>query len=316
MSASPVAVETSGLGRDYGSTVALDALDLRVPQGSMVGLLGPNGAGKTTAMLLLATLLAPSRGQGLVFGHDLARNRADVRRRLGLVFQEPSVDGLLTVEENLRFAAGLAGLGGAAARTAVAKAIERAGLTAHASRPARELSGGWRRLTDIARATLHGPPLLIFDEPTVGLDPEHRERMWRLLDGERRERGTTVIFSTHYLAEAEPADAVVLLAHGRVVANDAPAALVSGVGHHVLEIEGLDADEAARALDAMGAVRLTVWTDRGCRLGVKDGFDDLATVARLGRRLTRVTRRAASLEDVYFALTQPVPARAVPPKPS
>src|SRR5581483_4724487 len=110
----PLAIETEGLGRDYGTVRALDALDLRIPAGALVGLLGPNGAGKTTAMLLLATLLHPSRGRARVFGHDVTRERAAVRRRLGLVFQEPSVDGLLTVEENLLFAARLAGLDGRA----------------------------------------------------------------------------------------------------------------------------------------------------------------------------------------------------------
>ena len=139
------------------------------------------------------------------------------------MFQETSIDGLLTVEENLRFAARLAGLGGRALRAAVAAAIERAGLGPRAAQPARQLSGGWRRLVDIARATLHRPDLLILDEPTVGLDPEHRELIWTILGAERRERGTTILFSTHYLAEAEPADRVVLLSRGRVVADGTPA---------------------------------------------------------------------------------------------
>ncbi len=124
----PFAIEAVGLGRDYGATRALEALDLVVPAGSFVGLLGPNGAGKTTGMLLLGTLLRPTRGGARVFGHDIVRNRTAVRRRLGLVFQEASVDGLLTVEENLLFAARLAGLTGPAARRAVKDALRRTGL--------------------------------------------------------------------------------------------------------------------------------------------------------------------------------------------
>ena len=143
----------------------------------------------------------------------------DVRHHLGLVFQEASVDGLLTVEENLLFAARLAGFGNQSARQAAADAMERVGLTERQSQPARHLSTGWRRLIDLARATLHRPALLVLDEPTVGLDPEHRDRAWRLLETERRERGTTVLFSTHYLAEAEACDRVVLLARGRVVTS-------------------------------------------------------------------------------------------------
>src|SRR5688572_17998253 len=206
MNTFPTAIEAIGLGRDYGSTKALDALDLVVPAGAIVGLLGPNGAGKTTTMLLLGTLLSPSRGVARLFGQDVTRARAGVRRRLGLVFQEASIDGLLSVQENLLFAARLAGLGGRAAGNAVADVIARTGLSDRASQPARQLSTGWRRLVDLARALVHRPDLLILDEPTVGLDPEHRDRAWRLLEAERRERGTTIVFSTHYLAEAEQCD--------------------------------------------------------------------------------------------------------------
>ncbi len=301
---SPPTVEAVGLGRDYGSTRALDALDLIVGSGALVGVLGPNGAGKTTAMLLLATLLKPSRGTALVFGHDIARDRAAIRRRLGLVFQEASVDGLLTVRENLQFAAGLMGLGGAVAHRAVAEALERTGLVARASQPAHQLSGGWRRLTDIARATVHRPDLLILDEPTVGLDPEHRDRMWGLLDTERRERGTTILFSTHYLTEAESCDQVILLAHGQVVAANTPAALMTAVGDEVVEIEGPDAALAARALHGIATVHLTVRTERGYRLGISGPHDEVARTVGAIPRITRLVIRPATLEDVYFARTQ------------
>jgi ABC-2 type transport system ATP-binding protein len=197
MSAPPAAIDAAGLGRDYGDTRALGGLDLHVAPAALVGVLGPNGAGKTTAMLLLSTLLSPSRGGARVLGHDLVRNRRAIRRRLGLVFPDATVDGLLTVDENLRFAAGLMGLRGRAARQAVDDALDRTGLRPQAAQPARQLSGGWRRLTDIARATVHRPDLLVLDEPTVGLDPEHRDRMWSLLETERRERGVTILFSTH-----------------------------------------------------------------------------------------------------------------------
>jgi ABC-2 type transport system ATP-binding protein len=303
-----LAIEAQGLGRDYGDTRALDALDLRVPTGSLIGLLGPNGAGKTTAMLLLATLLSPSRGRAAILGHDVTRARAAVRRRLGLVFQEPSVDGLLTVEENLRFAGGLMGLGAAALRQAVSEAIERTGLEAHAARPARQLSGGWRRLADIARATVHRPDVLILDEPTVGLDPEHRERVWRFLLDERRQRGTTIVFSTHYLLEAEPADAVVLLAGGRAVANDRPGALVSAIGEHVIDLEGADAEAAVTLLRDAGVCQTVVHSGRGYRVGIAAGHDALGILARQPLRVTRLERRKASLEDVYFARTAASPA--------
>ncbi|HET7470561.1 MAG TPA: ABC transporter ATP-binding protein [Gemmatimonadales bacterium] len=300
----PAAIITEGLGRDYGSVRALDALDLVVPAGALVGLLGPNGAGKTTAMLLLATLLRPTRGTARVLGHDVVAARGPVRRGLGLVFQETSVDGLLTVEENLRFAARLAGLGGREMREAVAGAIERAGLGARARQAAGQLSGGWRRLLDIARATLHRPEVLILDEPTVGLDPEHRELIWTILAGERRERGVTVLFSTHYLAEAEPADRVVLLSRGRVVADAAPAALRAEIGAEVAEIEGSGADRLVRALRGLGALATVLRTERGYRVGIVREREAVMELSLGAAGIDRLQLRPASLEDVYFARTR------------
>jgi len=300
----PPAIEAERLGRDYGDTRALDALDLVVPRGAVFGLLGPNGAGKTTTMLLLATLLTPTRGVARIFGQDVTRERRAVRRRLGLVFQENTVDPLLTVSENLLFAARLAGLGGRAAREAVATGMEWAGLAARAGTPARQLSGGWRRVVDIVRALLHQPDLLILDEPTVGLDPEHRERVWSLLESRRRDHGTTILFSTHYLAEAEPADRVVLLSMGRVVASDSPAALKATIGAEVAEIEGPGAERLAKALCGFGAAQTTVRTERGFRVGLTGERDAVIELAGTAPGIVRFALRPATLEDVYFARTQ------------
>jgi ABC-2 type transport system ATP-binding protein len=255
-------------------------------------------------MLLLATLLHPSRGWARIFGHDVSRDRRAVRLRLGLLFQETTLDGLLTVKENLLFAARLTGLSGRLAQAAVADAIERAGLVEHAGQPASQLSGGWRRLVDIARATLHQPDLLILDEPTVGLDPEHRERIWTILAEERRARGVTVLFSTHYLQEAEPADSVVLLAHGEVVAHDAPATLRADLGREVAEIEGPGAERLARAIRGLGEAKTVLQTDRGFRVGLSGPREPLVELAGAAPGIERFSLRPATLEDVYFARTQ------------
>jgi ABC-2 type transport system ATP-binding protein len=297
------AIEATGLGRDYGEVRALEALDLVVPSGALVGLLGPNGAGKTTAMLLLATLLAPSRGRARIFGHDVVRDRRSARRRLGLVFQEPTVDPFLTVRENLEFAAGMAGVSRRDTRAAVDGALERMGLGPRASQLARELSGGWRRLADIARATLHGPVLLILDEPTVGLDPEHRERLWGFLDAERRARGAAVLFSTHYLDEAEPADRVLMLAKGRVVADGTPRDLLAPFGDAVLEVEGPGAASFASTLQGEGLAKIVVPSEGAVRIGL-DGRKEHALERAAGAAgLTRSVLRAPTLEDAYFART-------------
>jgi ABC-2 type transport system ATP-binding protein len=319
----PFAIEAAGLGRDYGSTCALESLDLQVAAGTKVGLLGPNGAGKTTTMLLLATLLKPSRGLARVFGHDVTRERSAIRRRLGLVFQEPSIDGLLTVQENLLFAARLAGISGDAARHSVSDALTRGGLARYASKPARQLSTGWRRLADLLRSLLHRPDLLILDEPTVGLDPEHRERAWRLLDAERVERRTTILFSTHYMAEAEDCDQVVLLAHGRAVATGTPSALKAKVGDEIVEVEGGEVEPILSILADAVDVRATIRTERGVRIGVCGPRERLAQLtAQLAAATVQrqsITIRPVTLEDVYFTQTptgQPASARGLAEHPA
>jgi len=313
VSGSPPAIEAERLGRDYGETRALDALDLHVSPSTLVGLLGPNGAGKTTIMLLLATLLSPTRGAARIFGRDVTRERGTVRRQLGLVFQENTIDGLLTVAENLLFAARLSGLGGQAARQAVDSALDWAGLGARARLPARQLSGGWRRILDIARSLLHQPDLLILDEPTVGLDPEHRERVWSLLEGQRRSRGTTILFSTHYLEEAEPADRVVLLSEGRVVASDTPRALRATVGAEVAEVEGPGAERLVKALAGLGAATTRIRTERGFRVGLRGERDAVVELAGTATGIERFTLRPATLEDVYFDRTQGLNSQLVTP---
>jgi ABC-2 type transport system ATP-binding protein len=305
MSAAELAIDTTGLGRDYGATRALDGFTLRAPAGSFVGVLGPNGAGKSTTLLILSTLLAPTRGSARVCGADVVRERARVRRRLGLVFQEPSVDGLLTVRENLHFAGRLMGLAGAHLTRAVDEALSRTGLSDRASQPVRQLSGGWRRLADLARAILHRPDVVILDEPTVGLDPEHRDRVWRLIDAERRDRGVTVLFSTHYLAEAETCDRVVLLAAGRVVGDDTPRALRATVGDEVIDIEDAHAGPVIEALRRMGLVATKVRAGRSCRIGVAGPLHGFQALAAALPADVRFAVRPVTLDDVYFARTQP-----------
>jgi ABC-2 type transport system ATP-binding protein len=233
----------------------------------------------------------------------VVRERRAARRRLGLVFQEPTVDPFLSVRENLEFAAGMAGLARAETRPAVDGALDRMGLRPRAHQLARELSGGWRRLADIARATLHAPALLILDEPTVGLDPEHRERLWGFLDAERRTRGTAVLFSTHYLDEAEPADRVLMLAQGRVVADGTPGALLAPFGDAVLEVDGPGAVAFAGALQQEGLAKLVVPSEGAVRIGLDGRRELVLERAAAASGLSRSVLRAPTLEDAYFART-------------
>jgi ABC-2 type transport system ATP-binding protein len=195
-------------------------------------------------------------------------------------------------------------LGTRDARRAVDAALDRTRLGEKASQLGRQLSGGWRRLADIARATVHRPALLILDEPTVGLDPEHRDRMWTLLEDERRTRGTTILFSTHYLTEAEACDHVVLLARGASVAEGSPAALKAMVGSDVAEIEGPDAERLLEAARGVDAVRTVVRTERGYRIGLSGPREPLTRLAAAMPGVSRFAFRPPTLEDVYFERTR------------
>jgi ABC-2 type transport system ATP-binding protein len=231
----PAAIDARGLGRDFGSIPALAQLDLDVRAGEFFGFLGPNGAGKTTTVHLLATLLRPSRGTAHVAGFDVVRQDLSVRRSIGLVFQETTLDRDLTVEENLRFAARLWNLPDAHARSRIAVLLRQFGLEARRGDPVRALSGGLRRAADIARGILHEPRVLFLDEPTAGLDPRARRSLWELIRGLRQASGLTVFLTTHYVEEAEPCDRVAVLDRGRLVALGTPADLKRQTGVASLE---------------------------------------------------------------------------------
>lgn len=229
------AIEIRGLGKDFGSVRALGALDLDVGAGEFFGFLGPNGAGKTTTLHILATLLAPTRGTARIAGHDIVRDSVAVRRSIGIVFQETTLDRDLTIAENLRFAARLWNLPSRVAAPRIARLVAHFGLSERRDTPVRGLSGGMRRAVDIARGLLHEPRVLFLDEPTAGLDPRARRTLWDLIHGIRTTAHVTVFLTTHYVEEAEPCDRVAVLDHGRLVALGTPAALKHEVGVPNLE---------------------------------------------------------------------------------
>jgi ABC-2 type transport system ATP-binding protein len=219
---------------------ALDGVSFRVAEGTLFCLLGPNGAGKTTTASILTTTLAPTSGRASIGGLDVVADQARVRREIGIVFQQPSLDVNLTAEENIRLHAVLYGcfpwrpswrLMPAGYRRRVAELAETLGLAGTLGRagslrrPVRALSGGTRRKLEIVCALLPRPRVLFLDEPTAGLDPQTRRSLWAYLDGSRAELGTTVFLTTHYLEEAEPADAICVLAGGRVVEQGSPGEL-------------------------------------------------------------------------------------------
>jgi ABC-2 type transport system ATP-binding protein len=229
-----LAIEVRDLVKRYrGATGnAVDGISFDVPDGQLFCLLGPNGAGKTTTVSILTTVLASTSGHVLVAGRDLATQQTDIRTRLGIVFQQPALDANLTAEENIRLHAILYGLYPwrpsyrlmpAAYRQQVRDLAEILCIPGALDRPVRALSGGTRRKLEIVRALLHRPRVLFLDEPTSGLDPQSRRSLWSHLRQTRARYGTTIVLTTHYLEEAEAADAVCVMTQGRILERGSPA---------------------------------------------------------------------------------------------
>jgi ABC-2 type transport system ATP-binding protein len=306
------AIWTENLVKRFGSVKALGGLNLSVKAGSIFALLGRNGAGKTTAIRTLATLIRPDEGRALVCGLDVVRQAAEVRRRIGLTGQFSAVDGALSGRENLVMFGRLYGLPGRRAKARASELIERFGLAAAASRPAKTYSGGMRRRLDLAAALLASPQVLFLDEPTTGLDPASRTQLWEDVR-QLAAQGTTVVLTTQYLEEADRlADRIAFLDAGRIVAEGSPAELKAAFGNERMDVtvgaDG-DLDEAARALGrfALGDVAV----DREARrisLNIAGAEAVVSSVMRAldgaGVPVSRFTMHSPTLDEVFLSLTK------------
>ena len=297
------AVIARGLGRDYGGHRAVASLDLEVEAGGFYALLGPNGAGKTTTVHMLTTLLRPSRGTARIRGVDVREDPVAVRRQVGLVFQETTLDTDLTARENLEFTAALYGLDRGTARERAGEILELFGLRERRDDRVETFSGGMKRALDIGRGLLHRPPVLFLDEPTVGLDPVNRRRIWRLLERIRAEREITLFLTTHYLEEAEDCDRVGIMDRGELVAEGAPRELKRGLRPEVIELEASrDADLRERIEAAVGAPARR--RSFGWEVAVASAKDVLpALLGAVEEEIDGLRLRRPSLEDVFVQLT-------------
>ncbi|MFD5711708.1 ATP-binding cassette domain-containing protein [Streptomyces pharetrae] len=307
------AVLSEGLEKRFGTVEALRGLDLAVAEGTVCGLLGPNGAGKTTAVRLLTTLLRPDAGSARIAGHDLVREAAAVRRRIGVTGQYASVDGDLTGRQNLRLFARLHRVRGPA--RAAEELLERFGLTEAADRPVSTWSGGMRRRMDLAASLVRRPDVLFLDEPTTGLDPASRNGIREAVRALKAE-GTTVVLTTQYLEEADQlADDIALVDRGRVAHTGSPAELKAVVGAYV-EVVVADAGamvRAAEVLDRLTGAQPAFDHDRAAVGAVTR--DTTLTLPRLVRELDAAgvplldaSLRPPTLDDVFLRLTEKEPA--------
>ncbi len=223
------------VAKSYGAIRAVDGVSLRAFAGEFIALLGPNGAGKTTLFQLLSGLFVPDSGRIEIMGHDMLRDPVPALAKLGIVFQQPTLDLELSVTGNLLFHAGLHGLARAVAKSRIESELARHGLIKRAHDKAAQLSGGNRRRVELARALLHEPRLLLMDEATVGLDPGSRSDLRKLILSLRAERAVAVLWATHLCDEVEDADRVVVLHHGKVLADTTPAKLVEKASAATIE---------------------------------------------------------------------------------
>jgi ABC-2 type transport system ATP-binding protein len=284
---------------------ALDGVSFEVAEGEIFGFLGPNGSGKSTLFRLLATLLRPQGGEVEVCGQPLATAPDAVRRRLGVVFQSPSLDLELTVEENLLLQARLYSIPRAAARAASAGALARFGLADRRRERVKALSGGLRRRVELARAALHGPRLLLLDEPSTGLDPGARRAFWVELERLRGELGMTVVLTTHFMEEADRCDRLVLMHRGRIVAGGAPAALKAEIGGDTVSLATAEPAALRAALQARLGEKAALWELAGSVRFAAPGAHELAAglMADLPGLVDAVTVAHPTLEDVFLRHT-------------
>jgi ABC-2 type transport system ATP-binding protein len=295
------AVEIDHISKRYGRTLALDDVTFDVKRGDVFALLGPNGAGKTTLLHILCTILRPDGGTARVGGVDIMKNPLGARASLGVVFQEPSLDDRLTVEENLEFHGLVYGVPKTIRRARIAQMLALVELEKWRATLARALSSGMKRRLEVARALVHDSRILFLDEPTAGLDAQSRERMWQYLRNVRGERDLTVIVTTHYIDEVENCDHVCIIDGGRILANDVPSALKARHGHELLRVVARDEATAAEIISAYSDIA----TRHGEEIVLRspgNAFTE-SFLARCGTRIRRLSIEEPSLESVFLSLT-------------
>jgi ABC-2 type transport system ATP-binding protein len=297
------AVEINGLSFSYKERQALDDVSFVIERGEIFGLLGPNGSGKTTLFKLLSTLLPLQSGEGRILGCDLRADTTELRRRIGVVFQHPSVDRKLTVSENLMHHGHLFGLTGESLRERSAAMLRWVGLSERASDLVETLSGGLQRRVELAQAFLHQPELLILDEPSSGLDPSARREFLNHVARLRDEQGITIVLTTHFMEEAERCDRLGILHEGKMVALAPPSELKSRVGGDVVVISATNAEALRQQIQLRMQTQVAL-LDGTLRIERPRGHEFVRDVVEVfGEQIESVTFGKPTLEDVFVHLT-------------
>src|SRR5919205_101928 len=297
------AIEVTALRKTFGDVEAVRGVDFEVAAGEVFGFLGPNGAGKTTTINMLCTLARPSGGSAWVAGHDVVRERDDVRRNIGLVFQDPTLDGYLTAEQNLRLHAELYGVEPALVAGRMRQVLEMVGLWERRHATVQTFSGGMRRRLEIARGFLHSPRVLFLDEPTIGLDPQTRHHIWTYIRDLKAREDITIFLTTHYMDEAEYCDRIAIMDRGQIVVLDTPEALKASVGRDRVQIATEDDAAAIAALAERFGLQATM-AEGLVTIAVENGEAFVPRLfADLGLPIRSVSVSRPSLDDVFMSYT-------------
>jgi ABC-2 type transport system ATP-binding protein len=297
------AIEVANISHSYGERAALRNVSFQVNRAEIFGLLGPNGSGKTSLFRILSTLMLPSSGDATIAASGVRREPSAVRRKIGVVFQAPSVDIKLSAAENLTHQGHLYGLSGAPLRKRVTEMLERVGLADRANELVETFSGGMQRRVELAKGLLHRPEVLLLDEPTTGLDPGARIDLWNYLKVLRDSEGVTVLVTTHLMEEAEKCDRLLILNEGSIVALGTPAELRAQIGGDIVVLETADPQALARRIEQRFAISAQVIDDR-VRVEITNGHRFAAEVVEAFRgEIHSVSISKPTLEDVFITRT-------------
>jgi ABC-2 type transport system ATP-binding protein len=296
------------LTKKFGELVAVDKLNIAVEHGEVFSLLGPNGAGKTTSISMLCTILKPTSGTAMVNGFDICKQQNQVRKSIGIVFQDPSIDDRLTGRENLYMHANLYGVPPGEQKSRIDSVLKLVELEDRADDILRTYSGGMRRRLEIARGLIHYPKILFLDEPTIGLDPQTREHIWAYIEELRKTHDITIILTTHYMEEADRlSDRVAIIDYGKIVALDTPAKLKGTLEGDVITVTTPDAQRLSSVLSEQMGLQKIRLTEGNVEITIREGRGALAKIVDAATRnniaVDSVSLREPSLEDVFLHYT-------------
>ncbi len=296
-------VRVENLVKRFGELIAVDDITFSVARGEIFGFLGPNGAGKTTTINILCTLSKPTSGRALINGFDVVRQQSQVRQSIGLVFQDPSLDERLSGLQNMRFHAMVYNIPASVREQRIEQVLRMVELWGRHRSQVITYSGGMKRRLEIARGLLHYPKVLFLDEPTLGLDPQTRNRIWEYILELRQREGTTIFLTTHYMDEAEKADRIAVIDYGKLVAIDTPEGLKRLVGKDIISVKTDDDSKAAEEIKLRYQVEARHDSD-GLTFEVASGEKFLPTfIKEFGTKILSISLRRPSLDDAFIKLT-------------